>query len=193
MASCEEDVVRHLGRTARKRARVPSEWAKNKEKLRKYASDGSIPKVACNHNDGFCKASELSTADCKRFHSLFYNNTTKVEQDAFITNCIQVQKIQRIRGKQNERKQEFSISYFIQRQDGDNLKVCSASFCSILRVNYKRVQRLAAYYFKNCSSRGETRGGKRINIRTDGIKDLIGQHIMSFKCCSAHYGREKVS
>ncbi|KAJ9593107.1 hypothetical protein L9F63_027651 [Diploptera punctata] len=83
MASCEEDIVSHLGRTARKRALVPSEWAKNKDKHHKYASDGSIPKVACNHNDGFCKTSELSTADC--FHSLFYNNKTKVEQDSFFT------------------------------------------------------------------------------------------------------------
>ncbi|KAJ9585131.1 hypothetical protein L9F63_003083 [Diploptera punctata] len=80
MASCEEDLVSHLGRTARKRALVSSEWAKNKDKHR---SDGSIPKVAWNHNDGFCKTSELSTTDC--FHSLFYNNKTKVESDSFLS------------------------------------------------------------------------------------------------------------
>ncbi|KAJ9595817.1 hypothetical protein L9F63_012972, partial [Diploptera punctata] len=82
MASCEEDLVSHLRRTTRKRALVPSEWAKNKDKHRKYASDCNIPKVARNHNDGFCKTFELSTADY--FHSLFYNNKIKVEQDSFL-------------------------------------------------------------------------------------------------------------
>ncbi|KAJ9579515.1 hypothetical protein L9F63_004834, partial [Diploptera punctata] len=37
MASCEEYLVSNLGRTARKRALVPSEWAKNKDKHRSDA------------------------------------------------------------------------------------------------------------------------------------------------------------
>ena len=47
MASFEEEVVCHSGRTARKGSLTPSEWAKNKEQKCKYASDGIESKVAC--------------------------------------------------------------------------------------------------------------------------------------------------
>lgn len=193
MASFEEEVVPHSGRTARKRSLAPTEWVKTKVKQRKYASDGSVPKVSCKHSDGRCMAYNLTAKDCKRFHKLFYERITKVEQDSFITKALQVQTVKRVRGKQNQRNRAFSVTHFIQAEDGNQVKVCAQSFCSILRVNAKRVQRLAAYYFKHGVSRGENRGGKRRNARIDGIKDLIRQHILTFKCCSAHYGRDKVS
>lgn len=64
--------------------------------------------------------------------------------------------------------------------------------CSILRIDPKRIQRLAAFYFKNGCVREETRGGKRKNPSKDHVRELVGDYIEHFKC-TGHYGREDVS
>lgn len=193
MASFDEVITQQEGCFARKRKRDPSKWRKNKEKARRCGSDGSRPKVSCKHNDGRCEAKLLLQNDIVRFHSLFYSDgITKVEQDTFITNNISANKTERNRSNEGKRERQFSITYFVQSAEGTKLKVCCATFCSILRIDPKRVQRLAAYQFKHGIPRGERRGGKRENKRVDHTKELIHEHIQSFKCTCGHYGREKV-
>ncbi|PSN54084.1 hypothetical protein C0J52_03074 [Blattella germanica] len=97
-----------------------------------------------------------------------------------------VNKVARYRCKQGKKERQFSITYFVQCAEGSKKRVCCATFCSILRIDPKRAQHLAAYQFTNGVSRGERRGGKRENKRVDHVKQLINEHVQSFKCTSGH-------
>ena len=119
----------------KKKSLNPSEWKKNKEKVGRCSSDGRQPKLACKHDDGRCQAIKLHLNDIKRFHSVFYSLKSKVEQDSFIMNSVLVQKTARNRGKLDKKSREFTIPYFVQSCNGDNIKVCCATMCSILRID----------------------------------------------------------
>lgn len=193
MSTFDEEVEHVSSKYARRKSLNPSEWKKNKEKVRRCSSDGRQPKLTCKHDDGRCQAIKLYLNDIKRFHSVFYSLKSNVEQDSFITNSVLVQKTARNRCKLDKKSREFTITYFVQSCNGDNIKVCCAMMCSILRIDPKRIQRLAAFYFKNGCVREETRGGKRKNPSKDHVRELVRDHIERFKCTSGHYGREDVT
>ena len=72
------------------------------------------------------------------------------------------------------------------------LRLCLDSFCSVLRVNKRGVQRLAKFSFENEFGGHESRGGARHFEHVGRLRSLVKTHIETFKCVSSHYGRKKI-
>ncbi|XP_065645591.1 uncharacterized protein LOC136076054 [Hydra vulgaris] len=83
----------------------------------------------------------------------------------------------------------MSIEYFL-CCDGIKVRVCQASFCSVLSIKPDRVLRIARHWYKHGTTKPENRGGDRKKIAFSEKKEVIKNHIQSFNCRASRYGRK---
>lgn len=177
---------------SRKRLRRPANWRRTLMKRHKISSNGSRPHVACSHNlEHWCKVRALSEGDLKKHHDSLYEQASKPAQDAYITQYIEMRPIQRRRGQSDSFERQYSANYFLMQYDGTKTRVCLESFCGVLCVAKRRVQRLSAHLNDTGAARPERRGGPRNHPGFATMREAIQKHIECFNRVPSHYGRMK--
>ena len=162
------------------------------ERRQVIASNGARPSIVCDHEgERWCQVRTLLLQDLESLHASLYSHGTKALQDAFIVQKLELQPINRHRGETSATDRQHSTVYRLKRFDDVLVRVCLESFCGILGVEKRRVQRLAAHYRDTGLSRPETRGGARVFQDVERLRDSIKRHIEGFKCVPSHYGRNK--
>lgn len=88
---------------------------------------------------------------------------------------------------------KISISYFVPKENGKDVQVCSKTFTSITCTQRMRLLRVANAFLATGSQPKERRGGKNAKQLEDiaAMTDLIKEDIMKYKCRESHYSRNK--
>ncbi|XP_065641134.1 uncharacterized protein LOC136073391 [Hydra vulgaris] len=180
----DESVVLPL--KSRKRKKQCS--AREKKKLFRHLSGGKIPSISCNHVSGYCKARDKTQDILLKHHTEFYSIAS---QDAIISSMLNIINVKRVRVKYNNRKKlrTMSIKYFL-CCEGIKVRVCQASFCSVLSIKPDRVLRIARHWNEHGTTRPENREGDRKKVAFSQKNKAIINHIQSFTCRASHYGRK---
>lgn len=127
------------------------------------------------------------------------NMKSKDEQDAFLSEMIEVTNVQRRRSRKPEGEEHFkdySYSYYVYvfESGGRILKkpVCHKAFLSIFGITNRRVQTIKACLaytgLPPKDQRGRHDGRKRV---PEGAISKVREHIQSFQGCSRHFNFNK--
>lgn len=170
---------------SRKKQINKSKWQKNIQKQQKYSAKAAKkPTLSCSHEvSHFCSAKRLSAMDLAKFHDGFWQKQNAVSQNDYLMSYINVKAPDRQRpdqGNSQRSSKDITISYRVQSKKGP-IKVCRATFLSILNVGRRKVENAGHQKMKFCYVLPETRGGARhtsLELKTNYI---IG-HIKKFKC-----------
>jgi len=131
---------------------------------RNSSSSYSKPTVACNHRDTdskFCKVRFLNQDDVNSFHAKLFKNKSKIDQDNFLLHYMQNADPKRRRPRSSEPKRRTITEYFIRKINGQVVRVCAQTFCSVTGISRYRLNGIANSFNKTGKSRGERSGGSQ--------------------------------
>ncbi|XP_018493788.1 uncharacterized protein LOC108863745 [Galendromus occidentalis] len=183
------------GAVSRKAKWNSDSWEKTQSKLKRHCGEGKTAFVDCSHaaDSSICQANKLTQDDLQYVNSLMYQDADKVRQDAFITSFVGFESVQRRRpraGSADSRQRDYTAQYSIPvLRSQPAVRVCAASFRSIMGVGAKGVHNLMKFKIEEKCSRPERRGGRRINEAHEEKKKLIREHIERFQCKDSHNAR----
>ncbi|KAK3764422.1 hypothetical protein RRG08_040018 [Elysia crispata] len=130
-----EDVTLTVG--GRRKLADKTQHAKEVTKRARHSGGGKVPAIKCTHTSekGCCMAELLTGGDLAMNMEKFYASANKVEQDAYLLRLIRVEQPKRLRTKDEDRKRSrnnMSSFFLLTNQGKGHLRVCKATFCSVL-------------------------------------------------------------
>ncbi|XP_065679122.1 uncharacterized protein LOC136093878 [Hydra vulgaris] len=136
------------------------------------------------------QARDITQDNLFKHHTEFYSIASKVSQDATILSMFNIINVKRVRVKYNNRKKlrTMSFDYFLCCKV-IKVRVCQASFCSVLSIKPDRVLRIARHWYEHGTTRPENKGDRK-KVAFSEKKEAIKNHIQSFTCRASHYGRK---
>lgn len=132
-----------------------------------------------------------SESDQKDLFKSFYSKS-KIEQDVFLSHCIEQIKIKSMKNRINPKKNHKFCWQYSVCVKGDKIKVCKIMILSIFQISQKRfriVQRKVA----SGSSFSENRGThkNRFNKLDDDVLNLMKVHLNTIPWKNSHYTQQK--
>ena len=113
-------------------------WAVTAKEEKLRSGEAKTPTISCNlaAESNICRAVQLTQKNLDYVFPLRYQDLVKTRQDAFITSLVSIKPVARRQARSDEpRKRGFTTEYNIPLPEtAKKVKVCAASFCSILGV-----------------------------------------------------------
>lgn len=123
--------------SSRKKRKNEENHHRVKKKRLLHSAQGKLGSKDCTHraDRSFCQAPSLTPNDIDFNFRNLYNCQTKVEQDAFILNLMEIGTAKRPRVAQDNRRKKKSIttSYnLLEKETRNKVQVCKQTFISVL-------------------------------------------------------------
>ncbi|GFO32007.1 vitamin B12-dependent ribonucleotide reductase [Plakobranchus ocellatus] len=163
------------------------------ERLSSHTTGGS-----CNCTRFQCF--EVTTApERENLIAKFNSLSSKDDQDSFLASLISITSVRRRRPRedsQNNIPNNNSYTYVAPIVRGDNcvkIQVCFKAFQSLFGITHRRIATVKTALSETGSPPKDGRGkhNNRLHALSQAEKDLVRQHISSFKGRTSHYSREK--
>lgn len=148
----------------------------------------------CRHDTDKFQCSKLTMRNIKDFHTLFYNNKEKSQQNAFIARYCTVEPPGRKRQRNGSRKSKaMTTGYHVRVDEQVIIPVCKDTFLRVLQLKRTRVENIVKHVLRSGDIPKETRGGDHTSRKYLDKRDSVMKFISKFKCSKSHYCRSKTS